>query len=115
MCPTENNNETVIRLDLSTIGGLMFAGRPRGKAVRHKFNLDEVDKVGDTVEIVFPDNMRVLSSSFVLGLLGESINFWGSKEEFLKHYKFSIVDRFKPTLDQGIEKSLAKYSGLMAN
>jgi hypothetical protein len=69
----------------------IFTGRPQGKAVRDKLNLDKFDKDNNTkVVFMIPDNTSSFNPSFYLGLLFPSYETLGV-EKFDTKYSFEIL------------------------
>ena len=69
---------------------LIFTGRPQGEEVRKLLNLDELDKLKDTVVFVIPDDTISFNPSFYLGLLFPSYQNLGI-EQFDRKYSFQII------------------------
>lgn len=84
--------KTRTRLDLNEFrsgGSRVFAGRERGSKVREVMKLDELDQApGSEVEVVVPDDVFSVNSSFFLGLFGPSIRALGP-ERFRQVYSFT--------------------------
>lgn len=94
-------------IDLSefrTEGVLVFAGRDRGMDVRRKAGLDDVDKQERCVEVRIPDDTFSLTSSFFLGLFGDSVRMLG-EELFRQRYTF-VGLAIREVLDDGIREAL---------
>lgn len=70
---------------------IVLSGRPKGEDTRAKENLDEVDKKREDVIVSIPTDLKIITSSFLLGLLGDSIRLYG-REDFLDKYKFEGKD-----------------------
>lgn len=69
----------------------VFTGRPQGKSVREKLNLDKYDKDENTkVIFVIPDNTSSFNPSFYLGLLFPSYESLGI-DKFDEKYSFEIM------------------------
>ena len=84
----EEKNETVIDLDHHRTEGVqVFAGRNRGKAVRRYARIDELDSDDEPVLVRVPDDTFAVTSSFILGLFGDSIAKIG-EEKFREKYRF---------------------------
>lgn len=65
-----------------------LSGRPKGEKVRTQLDLDNLDESPDSIIVIeSPDRLRVIASSFFLGMLGQSVRNLG-EEKFLKHYTF---------------------------
>lgn len=86
------------RVDLTKLAGPVFSGRDRGIAARAEFNLDEIDRIYSSVEVVLPSTLYTLTSSFFLGLFGESVRKCGSVTSFEEKFKFSGPPFLAPIL-----------------
>jgi hypothetical protein len=96
------------RIDLSayrTPGVRVFAGRERGREVRLAAELDRLDQLPDVVEIVVPEDVFSVNSSFFLAMFGPSIRTLG-EAGFRRKFTFSgkSVDR---VLNDSIREALA--------
>ena len=84
----------VIKIDLNLFKSdksSVFTGRPQGKAVREKLNLDKYDNdVSIQVVITIPENTSSFNPSFYLGLLFPSYQNLGI-EQFDRKYSFQII------------------------
>ena len=85
-------------------------GGEAGQVCREHFKLDEVDRTGDTVQIVIPLDAYSVNSSFFLGMFGESIRDLG-EERFRSQYQFVGKD-ISRTLNDGIRHALDRGSPL---
>lgn len=84
----------VIKIDLNLFKSdksSVFTGRPQGKAVREKLNLDKYDN-DVSIQVVFtiPENTSSFNPSFYLGLLFPSYQNLGI-EQFDRKYSFQII------------------------
>lgn len=101
----------VVTIDLDQYrseDSLVFAGRDRGAVVRKRARLDEIDRTGEDVLIIVPDDVYSVNSSFFLGMLGESIRKLG-EEEFRRRFRFkgAIIE---VVVDDAIREALRKGS-----
>lgn len=97
-------NELVI--DLSKHGGPVYAGRPKGKGTRDKYDLDSADKQNISIKIIVPEKTYTINSSFFLGLLGASIRCAGTREGFYDKFKIEAPDRFLVKFDEYVSRAL---------
>ena len=65
-----------------------ISGRDLGFKQRKHHKLDEVEDNNDKIEIKIAENIIFLSSSFFLGMFGESVRKCGSKEKFKEKFIF---------------------------
>jgi hypothetical protein len=91
------------RIDLDAYGpGVeILAGRSRGREARARERLDDADRERTPVEIVLPGRLLAVSSSFLLGMLEDSVAALGSSG-FRERYSFTGRDahRIKEDLIQ---------------
>ncbi|AMG03197.1 MULTISPECIES: hypothetical protein [Vibrio] len=96
------------QIDLRSISGRVYVGRPRGKSARNYFKIEEYEREGAfPVTVIFPSNARTLASSFFLGMFGESVRKAGSREEFLKRFKFEASKQILNEIEVGISEALS--------
>lgn len=91
------------RIDLLKYRGKassLFTGRPQGEAARNELKLDNNDKSRQKIIFIIPKETSSFNPSFYLGLLYESIKYFGF-DEFEKYYTFEIADE-----DPAIKKVL---------
>jgi len=96
-----------LMLDLSayTDAGVgVLAGRERGERVRREAGLDRADREGQAVQVVIPDDVDSVNSSFFLGLFEKSIFELGA-DEFRRRYSFLGIDA-EDVRDEGIRMAL---------
>ncbi len=88
-----------------------FTGRDRGKAVRHRARLDDLDaKPNSRARVLVPDDVYTLASSFFLGMFGPSVVRFG-KEEFLARYEF-VGQNVPVFLEEGVKEALKERQRL---
>lgn len=79
---------STMTVDLRGLAGPVFSGRERGIAARAQFRLDQVDASNGPVEVILPETLYTLTSSFFLGLFGESVRRCGSVSGFEQKFRF---------------------------
>lgn len=89
-----------------------ISGRDLGERQRKLFELDLEDKSKDLIEVNIGSNILFVSSSFFLGMFGDSVRKFGSKEEFYKKYKFIGKTIAKDSIDEAIYEALKKNGAL---
>ncbi len=91
----------------------VFAGRPRGKAVREKSKIDELVEGNDTVEVNVPDDIRALNPSFIEEFLFNVVKKYGPIGYMLKVI-FSSPNGFKfqAKVEEGVNRIMRRMSGL---
>ncbi|OCH59068.1 MULTISPECIES: hypothetical protein [Vibrio] len=96
------------KVDLCSIAGRVYVGRPRGKSARNYFKIEEYEREKSfPITVIFPSNAKTLASSFFLGMFGESVRQAGSREEFLKRFKFEASKQILSEIDVGISEALS--------
>jgi hypothetical protein len=96
--------------DYRTAGVKVYAGRERGSLVRHKSMLDEWDKKAKEnssmrLVIKVPNDVRAISSGFLIAFLGDTIRTLG---EFDFRMKVQIVSNLSDAFyDTMIHDALA--------
>lgn len=98
--------------DYRSEGGRVFAGRERGTNVRRSAGLDAMDKTGEIVEVKVPDDVYSITPSFFGALFGPSVRKLGSKESFLKKYRFTCEEYIREEIEVGIVDALKRHSPL---
>ena len=97
----------------NNIKSRVFAGRPRGKAVRESSKIDDLVEIYDIVEINVPDDIRALNPSFIEEFLFNVIKKFGpvgyaSKVKFFSPNGF----KFEPKVQEGVNRVMRRMSGL---
>jgi hypothetical protein len=99
-----------VKIDLNEVrnpprSGLL-SGRDAGIAARAHFHLDKLDAQDVPVEVVIPDEVFSLNTSFFLGLFGDSVRSLGP-EGFRKKYRFILDESVHGmTINRGIQKAM---------
>ncbi len=93
------------------LGMPVFTGRSRGVSDRKKLQLDVLDKSDEPVDVVIPAEVYTVTSSYFLGLFGESIRALG-REDFLAHYIFRAPDHISHKIDDWIARALRSKKGI---
>ena len=91
---------------------IVLSGRELGNNIRKRFKLDELDIDGNEYEVVFPESIISISTSFFLALFGESVRKCGSKEKFESKYLFNVNGSLKSNINDGIIDALNNVDGL---
>jgi len=81
----------------------VFAGRDRGVEVKKKITLEKLNSASE-ISFTIPDDVYALNSSFLLGLLGETIKF--HKDRGLDSSQIiKVPDEFKSTFEETIREA----------
>ena len=94
------------KIDLSKMGGPLFSGRDKGHLNRQKFDLDSIDTSDKQIDVIIPDNTYSITSSFFMGLFGNSIRELGDRDQFFRKYRFRMPDKFKEKIEIYTERAL---------
>jgi len=80
------------------------------------FNLDELDFDDNQYEISIPDEINAISSSFIMGLVGDSIKFL-DESKFRDKYTISNYEKHRYAIETAITESLIekRYLDLINN
>ncbi|WP_218353135.1 hypothetical protein [Alteromonas lipotrueiana] len=99
-------------IDFTRIGVRAYVGRPNGEKARVHFNIEDFDLVKSecSVDVIFPDTTRTISSSFFLGMFGKSILNAGDKAEFYKRYNFKAKEHILNQIDKSVDRALASLN-----
>ncbi len=91
---------------------LVLSGRQLGYDMREYFKLNEKDMDNNRYEVVFPDNIISLSTSYFLALFGDSVRKEKNREAFLEKYQFICDQNLKMNINDGIVDALNDVDGL---
>lgn len=91
---------------------IVLSGRELGNNIRKRFKFDELDINDNKYEVVFPNSVISISTSFFLALFGESVRKCGSKEKFENKYLFNVNSSLKSNINDGITDALNNVDGL---
>ena len=100
-------------IDFSRIEGPVYTGRPRGEGLRKKYGLDEIDTSPTSVDVLIPESTYSLSSSFFLGMFGESVVRAGTRDRFFQKYHFSASPIVSTVIESCVSRALQE-KGLFA-
>ena len=90
---------------------LIYTGRGRGRDDRKRFGLAQRDKLDEVTEIVVPNQVYTMTSSYFLSLLGDSIRHLG-RDLFMERYKITAPDHVTRKIDDWISRALREKQGL---
>ncbi len=110
------NTEISIDVNFSELGGPVYTGRQKGIAARTKLNLDSAnleDLENLRIRVMIPDDTFSVSSSFFLGLFGDTFRSLGSKERIHSVFLMNTPPRFAKTLESCIDRALAENQPLI--
>ncbi|MDI1306291.1 MAG: DUF4325 domain-containing protein [bacterium] len=106
-----------VTLDLTTYrteGARVFTGRDRGKLVRDKSLIDELEKNYDQIKILIPEDIYSINPSFLEEFLFNVVSKLG-KDGFYKKFEFSNAGEYEieEDLESAIERILRKSNALL--
>jgi len=95
-------------INLNKLGGRVYVGRPNGELARKFFHVEEFEN-GDQfpITVEFPKDAKTLTSSFFLGLFGDSVRKAGSRKGFLETFAFTANEDIMEEIDEGIIEALS--------
>lgn len=83
----------------------VLSGRKIGKEHRKKFHLNRLDEEDDIINIIIPDDIYSINTSYFLELFGPSIRKLG-EDKFRKKYVFECDDVIRLNIEDFIELAL---------
>jgi hypothetical protein len=87
------------------------SGHERGVEARAKYNLDSADSREAVVDVIIPDEIDAVASSFFQGMFAQSVRYYKSQENFLRHYRFTASPVVMEQILRGIDRSLTQRAG----
>lgn len=96
------------------LGMPVFTGRTRGAEARRRLKLPAADMNDSVVHVIVPEETYAVTSSYFLGMFGDSVRALG-REEFLRKYKFSgparILDRIPDWIERAVRDKQSYLRG----
>jgi len=91
----------------------VFTGRDRGKFVREKSKIDELETMYESINIIIPNNVYSINPSFFEEFIINVVTKLG-KEEFLRKFNFTFEGeyQFPMQLEQAIDRILKNKTAL---
>lgn len=99
-------------IDFGSLGGPVYAGRPKGERARKILKLDIADTEPSVVNVIIPEDTYSLNSSFFLGLFGPSVVALGSSDAFFAKYNFRAPEVTMEEVRSGVERALTEVRPL---
>lgn len=96
----------ILRLTKGEVFNL--AGHERGLAARTFYDVEQLDREEEPVEVRFPDNFRQVSSSFFQGMFSASVRRFGTVDGFFEHYRFNAPAHVRAKLADYAEQVLSR-------
>lgn len=91
-----SNNNNIYLEDFRVKDSKVFIGRDRGEDVRIKSKIDDIEKSYSEINIIIPDNIYSISSSFFEELLRNVVIKLG-KDLFFEKFKFVSLGEYNYT------------------
>ena len=85
---------------------IVISGRNLGKEQRKSLKIDEKINKYEIIEVVIPNNIYSISSSFFLGMFGDIVRNYKTKEKFLEKFIFNCSESLKNNINDGINDAL---------
>ena len=101
----------MVTINFSELGMPVFTGRARGLSDRARLKLDDIDKKDETVRVLIPSDVYTVTSSYFLGLFGESIRALG-RDDFIRRYSFDSPSHIAHKIDDWISRALRSKKNL---
>ena len=100
-----------MNINFEKLGMPVFTGRSRGVNARAQLRLNELPD-GEQVDVIIPDAVYTITSSYFLGLFGPSVRHEGSAEKFLTRFRFQAPPHIKEKLDDLVSRALREQQEL---
>ena len=107
-------SDAPVIIDFEQLGGLVHSGRAKGELARSEFDLDAMDEAQIEILVRIPSSTYSVTTSFFLGLFGDSVRRAGSRDAFLRRYHFDSPEVFRATFDTCIARALREHTELIA-
>ncbi len=102
----------MIELEQLTQGKVRnLTGHDRGLAARQNFDLDALDASGEAVDVVVPEGLDGITTSFFQGMFAQSVRSVGAG--FLDHYRFHASPALMEQVLRGIDRINTKRGGAL--
>lgn len=90
-----------------------ISGRDLGFKQRKYHKLNDLEDKYDKVEVFIADNIKFLSSSFFLGMFGDSVRKCKTKEKFKEKFIFKTNGQIESNIEDGINDALKNINPLV--
>lgn len=100
-----------MKINFADLGMPVFTGRSRGEESRRRIGLDNLPD-GEVVDVVIPEEVYTITSSYFLGLFGPSVRKAGSREKFLEKFRFNAPPHIQEKLGDLVTRALREDQGL---
>lgn len=109
-----NKISTIDLQNYRTPGSRVFTGRDRGKEVRTKTNINNLEINSDFVEIIIPEDLGSINPSFLEEFLFDVV-IKLKTEGFFNKFKFINTGRYKidSDLQEAVERILREETALI--
>lgn len=93
--------------------GKVYSGRKRGELARQDFRVNELDESNIKVDVIIPQHLFSLTSSFFLGMFGPTLKKLGSKSKFKEKYNLKGSSIILEEIDEYIDRELRRTTPSM--
>lgn len=90
-----------------------ISGRDLGIKQRKHHKLNELEDNNEKIIVKIPSNIYFLSSSFFLGMFGESVRKCKTKEHFKEKFEFETNGKIDSNIEDGINDALKNINPLV--
>jgi hypothetical protein len=101
----------MIDLEKYSPATIVLSGRPKGEKIRAVLQLNLADESAEPINVMVPNRVVSMNSSFFLGLFGPSVRRLG-RERFLGKYVFSARPAVIKDVERGIRDALESSNPL---
>jgi hypothetical protein len=112
---TDKNDQATRTIDLGkyrSSSAIVLSGRPRAVRIRELLELDAEDRKPTRVQVVIPEDILSLNSSFFLGLFDRSIKSLGVRR-FEEKYQFICTAVIREDVDKGKREAVNTSNALL--
>ena len=81
-----------------------LTGHERGSLARVFYKLDDLDELHESVQVIVPDELDAITTSFFQGMFATSVKAFNTTDEFLAHYKFQAQPSIIMQIQRGIDR-----------
>lgn len=90
-----------------------ISGRDLGYKQRKHHKIDKLEEINEQLEIDIDPKIIFMSSSFFLGMFGDSVRKCGTKEKFKEKFIFKANSQLNNNIEDGINDALNNINPLI--
>lgn len=108
-----NTTKTINLEEYRTPNSKIFTGRDRGRDVRERSKIDELETQYEKIEIIIPDNIFSINPSFFEEFIIKVVQKLG-KKVFFERFSFKSIGEYDCTesLDEAVDRVLRSKTAL---